>query len=69
MFDDLFEQILSGGLLDSSGGICVGIGEGEVEVPTDPDVAVVVVPCLHLRVVKKSKRRWWEVRSLAELSP
>ena len=47
VFDDLFEQILSGGLLDSSGGIGVGVSKGEVEIPTDPNVTVVVIHCLH----------------------
>ena len=61
VFDDLFEQILSGGLLDSSGGI--GVGEGEVEVPTDPNVTVVVIHCLHF------ESGWREVRSQADLSP
>ena len=47
VFDNLFEQILSGGLLDLSGGIGVSISKGKVEVPTDPNVTVMVIHCLH----------------------
>ena len=48
VFDDLFKQVFSGGLLDSSGGIGVGVSEGEVEISTYPNVAIMMISGLHL---------------------
>ena len=56
MFYDLFEQILSGGFLDSSEGIGIGISECEIEVATDTNITVMVVPCLILESSEEIKK-------------